>query len=548
LLLILSLAAFLRLYRFDLADVINDEVFYGYRAIGLIDSLNSPLQPTPFEWSEQVPSWARLSFHDHPPLGFWIQHLFFLIFGNNLFAMRLPFVLAGLASIWLTFAIARKLFQKDGTALLSAAILAVSGYHVWISRIGLQESLVIFFILLTLWMFLKALENQKYFYWMVASTGLAMLMKYTAAVLVPIIGTYLLWKRRDLLSWKRVALSAVIIFAVLSPVIVYNVKLYQDSGHFDFQLSYLLGQDVEEWEVRPGRDVGSFADRVGNLFTGFVRNSGLVFSVFSLLALLLSWRKRGQPAVQLLWLGVLYLLFLFVAIGPQERFLAMLAPFLAILIAAALTGFVRHRRLVYVFVAVFLLAELAFGINTYLLFQPKGREGIHYSRLRLDHNAWGYNELEEYLQKEMRGFYPSPNFPLRFAFAQKLQSEAVKQATGKGLEPRAILFVTDSTIHGMSSLWYITRHTVYGGWPMIPDSVYLEAVDSDPSFFSEQGFEETVFIKAGDTLRRDDLSFEPGKRLEAQLQVLGISPETIVSKRGAESFLVYPVRNNTRGQ
>lgn len=41
---ILLVAGFLRLYRLTQHDVITDEVFYGYRSIGLVDSLNSPYQ------------------------------------------------------------------------------------------------------------------------------------------------------------------------------------------------------------------------------------------------------------------------------------------------------------------------------------------------------------------------------------------------------------------------------------------------------------------------------------------------------------------------
>src|SRR3989344_7828309 len=172
LLLILILAAVLRLYRLDQHDVITDEVFYGYRSIGLIDSLNSPYQPTPFESADPVPWWMRLSFHDHPPLGFWIEHLFFKIFGVNLWGLRLPFVLAGLGSVALVYFIARRLSGSNAAGLGASGILAISTYHVWVSRIGLQESLVIFFMLLAMHLFLKTLDDVRWFYAVVTALGL----------------------------------------------------------------------------------------------------------------------------------------------------------------------------------------------------------------------------------------------------------------------------------------------------------------------------------------------------------------------------------------
>src|SRR3989344_4932504 len=142
---IIFLAGFLRIWRLTQHDVVTDEVFYGYRSIALIDSLNSPFQSTPFEWFEKIPWWAA----------FWIQHAFFAVLGGNLFAMRLPFALAGVGAVLLIYFIARRLFRNETVALASAGLLAVSNYHVWISRIGLQESLVIFFMLLTIHFFLK---------------------------------------------------------------------------------------------------------------------------------------------------------------------------------------------------------------------------------------------------------------------------------------------------------------------------------------------------------------------------------------------------------
>ena len=75
LILILALAAVLRLYGLSRGDTVNDEVFYGFRAVGLMDFDEAADQTTPWEWTDpEIPGWMRMSFHDHPPLVFWIQH------------------------------------------------------------------------------------------------------------------------------------------------------------------------------------------------------------------------------------------------------------------------------------------------------------------------------------------------------------------------------------------------------------------------------------------------------------------------------------------
>src|SRR3989338_6981101 len=91
---IIFLAGFLRIWRLTQHDVVTDEVFYGYRSIAIIDSLNYPFHSTSFDLFEKIPLGALFSFHDPPPVGFLIQAPFFAVLGGNLFAMRLPFALA----------------------------------------------------------------------------------------------------------------------------------------------------------------------------------------------------------------------------------------------------------------------------------------------------------------------------------------------------------------------------------------------------------------------------------------------------------------------
>ncbi len=59
-----------------------------------------------------------------PILTYWLIIAGYSFLGINLFAARLPFLLAGCATLWLTYAMALKLFGKRRVAFLSAAILA----------------------------------------------------------------------------------------------------------------------------------------------------------------------------------------------------------------------------------------------------------------------------------------------------------------------------------------------------------------------------------------------------------------------------------------
>jgi len=182
---ILLVAALLRFYGLSRGDPVNDEVFTAFRAIGMLDFDAAPEQTTPLEWFDPVrPSWIRLSFHDHPPLSFLVQHFFIRIFGEHTFAFRLPSALLGVFAVYLAYLIGRRLWTERA-GLIAAALYGITVNGVYISRVGMQEAYVIFFLLLAAHFFLKSLEKDAYLVWTGVAIGLGLITKYTAAVAIP---------------------------------------------------------------------------------------------------------------------------------------------------------------------------------------------------------------------------------------------------------------------------------------------------------------------------------------------------------------------------
>jgi len=112
--LIIFIGLIIRLWGLGSAELMFDEGLDAFRSIGYLDYLESPTQTTPIQWlaptvssgladKSSLPFWIHFSFHDHPPLFFLTQHLFFKFFGDSLFVARLPSALAGTASIFLIF-------------------------------------------------------------------------------------------------------------------------------------------------------------------------------------------------------------------------------------------------------------------------------------------------------------------------------------------------------------------------------------------------------------------------------------------------------------
>ena len=85
-----------------------------------------------------------------PPLYYAIVHVF-LAFGTDEAMLRLPSLLAGVASVVILYLVVRR-WLGGRVALVSAAILAVSPFHIWYSQEARPYALLLFLSLLALWL------------------------------------------------------------------------------------------------------------------------------------------------------------------------------------------------------------------------------------------------------------------------------------------------------------------------------------------------------------------------------------------------------------
>ncbi len=485
LLVILVVSAILRVGWLPRGDTVSDEVFYGFRAVDLLDFDEADKQTTPLEWWDPaIPSWTKLSFHDHPPLVFLVQHVSIKLFGENNFALRLPSALLGIASIYLVFLLGSLLFSS-GAGLISAGLLSVTVNHVYISRIGMQESYVIFFMLLASYFFIRAVRNHRSFIPAGIAIGFALLTKYNAFILFPLFGTYLLLYHRASFRLKSLWISIGVALLIFSPVIVYNLMLYRTVGHFDFQFSYVFGQNPAEWRDAPGKEIGSLADRIGDFVPRLISTNSWVFLVLVLVSLVY---LRNNFVL----LAFAYLLLLLSAIGPSFRFLTMLTPFFALSAGAFLE---KKKYMLWLLIPV-LLFEVAYSVNNQIRYYPVGPQPWFASRVRQENANWGYNALGDYFRKELAGKFPSATFRMRYAFIEKTQDAFIKKDEQRGYEPYQALIVLHGNFDLSAKLWVLERLKIYHGWPVIDFSTYQQyRKEQGADYYDRAGF-KSYFVSS----------------------------------------------------
>jgi dolichyl-phosphate-mannose-protein mannosyltransferase len=315
-----------------------DEVYHAFTAKVILNGgveawewWNNPPEGFAYEWT-------------HPPLaklGMWGG---MKIFGENSFGYRIPQALLGVGSVYLVYLIAKKLFKDELLALFSAGALSLDGLLLVMNRIGMNDSYLLFFSLLSIYLFMKEKDVGS-----ALAFGLALASKWSAVWAIPILG--ILWLKRK----KKFRISTFTFFVLLPPLVYLASYLPMFlTGHslevwWEMQKQmwwYHTGLDATHpytspwWSwpflVRPiylytSDEIGGFVSRIyafgnpiffwfgaasvvlGFLYAFIEKNKNLGFVIFSYLIFFVPW--AASPRIMFLYHYLPSLPFMAIAIG-----------------------------------------------------------------------------------------------------------------------------------------------------------------------------------------------------------------------------------------
>jgi mannosyltransferase len=129
------------------------------------------------------------------------------VFGESAGAFRLPAVLFGVGSIWALYLFARQVASAR-EALITAALLTFSYHHVWFSQNARGYSGLLFWSLLSSWLFVRATREERPQIWLLYAIAVA-LGVYTHITLLFVVFAHFLaylWmlvaRRKDAWSYR----------------------------------------------------------------------------------------------------------------------------------------------------------------------------------------------------------------------------------------------------------------------------------------------------------------------------------------------------------
>jgi 4-amino-4-deoxy-L-arabinose transferase-like glycosyltransferase len=142
---IFILALLLRLYKLGIFPYgfHIDEVKVGWNALSILKTgMDDQLKNFPLYYN---------SFGDYRPTGiFYLTIPSLIIFGNNIFAVRFASALFGALTIYAIYYLALALSKNKKLAIISSLLIAISTWHIEVSRATSEVAISTFFALFSM--------------------------------------------------------------------------------------------------------------------------------------------------------------------------------------------------------------------------------------------------------------------------------------------------------------------------------------------------------------------------------------------------------------
>ncbi|MFQ5941675.1 MAG: ArnT family glycosyltransferase [Nitrososphaerales archaeon] len=224
-----------------------------------------------------------------------LQAIVYALAGFSDFTTRLLPALLSVLTVGVVFLLGREMFNK-WTGLLAAFLLAINGYAVSLGRLALLDSTMVFFFTLSMLFLAKWIKTgeSKWAYVLAACTGIAIMAKVPAFIIIPIvIFTVLATGQFRNLNRNTIALSVLVFAGSLTPAV------FQIVSNPDLYMSFLSEGTSRVSNVPATYYYDKLTTYAGTFFIGIT----ILGTAVALL-----YRKKGDMLC-LIWLAVVVVFF-----------------------------------------------------------------------------------------------------------------------------------------------------------------------------------------------------------------------------------------------
>lgn len=274
LVIVILIAAFLRFFQLGInpPSLTWDETAWGYNAYSLgINGRDEFGRYLPYDYLE--------SFGDFkPPVYAYLDVFPVKLFGLNEFATRFPSALLGVLTVLVTYFLVLQLFNKSKNskayALASAFFLAISPWHIMLSRAAFEANVATFFLVVGVWLFLFGINNKKWLLILSAVSFVVSMYTFnTSRIVAPLLVLVLVvaFYKQLLVSKRETIIAIVVGIALLIPIVHF---LFSSQAQLRFnEVNIFTNIDIIKTSNQ------EVLNDNNSLFSKIIHNRRLAFSV-----------------------------------------------------------------------------------------------------------------------------------------------------------------------------------------------------------------------------------------------------------------------------
>ena len=219
--LIIVLAFFLRFYRVtEVPPALNwDEVSIGYNAYSVLKTGRD-------EWGKFLPIHFKAYGEYKLPAQIYASIPGIALFGLNELGVRITPVIYGTLTVMAVFFLSLALFRSSWVGMGAAFLLAISPWHIHLTRASFESSFAVFWVVLGIWFLVKGFEDKKWFILSMIPFAVSVYTYNTARVFTPLFLIFLLLLfRKTFFKLPRIVLASLVVFLILMiPLLPYYLS------------------------------------------------------------------------------------------------------------------------------------------------------------------------------------------------------------------------------------------------------------------------------------------------------------------------------------
>jgi 4-amino-4-deoxy-L-arabinose transferase-like glycosyltransferase len=303
----------------------------------------------------------------YPPMYDLVTMAFFSVGGVSVFTGRFVSVAFSLLTVYAVFEFGTRLYGAK-TALVASVFLAVMPGYLWLSRMAMIETMLVFFFSVSAMLFFLWLKDHKTKFLLLSGLmlGFGIITKYQTIILGAIMLTALFFLSRGYLKQKLKRFPLIIVMAlmVVVPWIAVSYQVYASGMLNQWMYALSVGNpEKSSYSTGIGRFGSWFDGTPGWLQTPIfylletsapyatatkivenIHPISLLLFPLSLIGLgLLAWRRKPQDKYLLIWFLGVYIFFSAVP-NRQWRYVLPFFPVLALSGATLVISALRKAK------------------------------------------------------------------------------------------------------------------------------------------------------------------------------------------------------------